>query len=342
VECQIGAVRGGSVRVCVVSVFEEIGRRFVWAVLFASMAAFGLSFLGRMVPEFDLLADARGHLAGLALAAYLALILGYRPVMVLAMGAFLTLATHSLIAQRSDVPLIGAAQASPGAASKDSWTVLTLNTWHHHPDQDVLAAYLMSSGADVLVLTELGPNKFGLLQALESTYPYRKDCADTWDCSLAVLSRHPFTGSGEAAATDGSPARAWISFGAGKDQLTIMGAQLTDALRWPRTHRLQMHELAGMAQRLPGQLLVAGDFNTTPWSAAYEDFTAVSGLTPMGRFLPSYPAGDKGLPQLAIDHMFGSSAVRFQEVWLGPDVQSMHRPLLARVALPRATLAALR
>ncbi len=326
-----------------VSVFEAIGRRAVWVVLFASMAAFGLSFLGRSVPEFDLLADARGHLAGLAIAAYLGLLINYRPVMVLAMGAFLTLATHSLIAQRSEFPLIGTAQAAAKPdMSKHSWTVLTLNTWHHHPDQDALADYLIGSDADILVLTEFGPNKFGLLHALEAAYPYRKDCADAWDCALALLSRHPFTGSGQAAATENSPARVWVSFGAGKDQMTVLGTQLIDALRWPRAHRLQMTGLARVAHGLSGQVLVAGDFNTTPWSAAFEDFTTVSGLATMGRFLPSYPAGDKGLPQLAIDHVFASRTVAFDDAWLGPDVQAMHRPLLARVTLPRDSLAALR
>jgi endonuclease/exonuclease/phosphatase (EEP) superfamily protein YafD len=326
-----------------VSVFEAVGRRFVWVVLFAALGALGLSYLGSSVPEFDLLADARGHLAGLALAAYLGLLLGYRPVGVLAMGAFLTLAAHSLIAQRSEFPPSTLMQtAAVSAAANDSWTVLTLNTWHHHPDPEGLAEYLANSGADVLVLTELGPNKFPLLHALETAYPYRKDCADSWDCALAVLSRHPFTGSGQAEATEASPARAWISFGSGDDQLTIVGAQLTDALRWPRAHRLQMTELAEAAHRLPGQVLVAGDFNTTPWSSAYERFTKVSGLAPMGRFLPSYPAGDKGLPQLAIDHMFASAALTFQETWLGPDVQAMHRPLLARITMPHQAVASLR
>lgn len=323
----------------IVSALQVAGRKFAWLVLLASVAAIGLGFAGRLVPELDLIANARGHLFGLSVAAVLALWLNYRPVLIIALGAFLTLATHSLIAQQSEFPLIGAAQAS---GSKNSWTVLTLNTWHHHPDQDALADYLMTSNADILVLTEFGPNKIGLLHALEEKYPYRKDCADQWDCALAVLSRRPFDASGQAAATDASPARVWISFGTGADRLTILGAQLTDALHWPRLHRLQMAELANATHDLRGQVLVAGDFNTTPWSAGYADFVARSGLAPMGAFLPSYPAGGKGLPQLAIDHMFATNGIAFQQAWIGPDVLSTHRPLLARVTLPANAQTALR
>lgn len=328
----------------IVSALQVAGRRFAWLVLAFSAGAVVLGLLGRTVPELDLVANARGHLIGLIVAALLALWLRYRPVLIIALGAFLTLATHALIAQQSEFPLIGAAQAAAGSspADKSSWTVLMLNTWHHHPDQDGLAEYLLGSRADVLVLTEFGPNKLGLLKALEAVYPYRKDCADLWDCSLAVLSRHPFDASGQASATEASAARVWVSFGAGKQRLTIVGAQLTDALHWPRLHRLQMADLGEMAHAIDGQVLVAGDFNATPWSAAYEVFASRSGLTPMGRFLPSYPAGGKGLPQLAIDHMFASSGVSFQQVWLGPDVQSTHRPLLARITLPGDALAALR
>ncbi len=328
----------------IVSALQVAGRRFAWLVLALSAGAVVLGLLGRYVPELDLVANARGHLIGLIIAALLALWLNYRPVLIIALGAFLTLAAHALIAQQSEFPLIGAAQAAAGSSPADqaSWTVLTLNTWHHHPDQDGLAEYLVGSRADVLVLTEFGPNKLGLLRALEAVYPYRKDCADLWDCSLAVLSRHPFDASGQASATEASPARIWVRFGAGAQQLTIVGAQLTDALRWPRLHRLQMADLGDMARAIDGQVLVAGDFNATPWSASYELFASRSGLSPMGRFLPSYPAGEKSLPQLAIDHMFGSGGITFQQVWLGPDVQSTHRPLLARITLPGDALAALR
>ncbi len=325
----------------IVSALHAMGRRFAWLVLAVSAGAIGLGLLGRYVPELDLIANARGHLIGLAIAALLALWLDYRPVLILTLGAFLTLATHSLIAQQSEFPLVGSAQAASGSrpTSNSSWTVLTLNTWHHHPDQDGLTDYLIGSGADVLVLTEFGPNKLGMLQVLETSYPYRKDCAGQWDCSIAVLSRHPFDASGQVAATEISPARVWISFGAGKDRLTVLGTQLTDALRWPRLHRLQMADLAKVARGLDGQVLIAGDFNATPWAATYEDFVAATRLIPMGRFLPSYPAGGKGLPQLAIDHMFASNEITFQQVWLGPDVRSNHRPLLARIDLAGKALA---
>jgi endonuclease/exonuclease/phosphatase (EEP) superfamily protein YafD len=327
-----------------VAALQAIGRRFVWVVLCAGLLAIALGYLGSWVPEFDVLANGRAHFAGVAVAAVLALLLRYRPVLVLSLGAFLTFAGHALLAQQNEGPPIGSIKtaAGPAPAAGANWTVLTLNTAHHHPDQDALSSYLISSQADILVLTEFGPNKIGLLHQLEQSYPYRSDCADAWDCALVMLSRHPFKAAAAVPSVEtGAAPRVWMSFGEGSGQFTVVGAQLTDQLYWPRLHRLQMAELASEAHRLPGNVMVVGDFNTTPWSAAYGDFKTLSGLHAMGPFLPSYPAGSKGLPQLAIDHMFASTSVRFEQVWLGPDVMANHRPLLAKIAVPGQSLAAL-
>lgn len=310
------------------------GRWLVMAVLGVCLVGLAAGALGRYSADLDVLANARAHLACIAAFAALALWLDYRPVVVLGLGAFLTLAAHGLVAQQNEGPLAG-------SAASGRWTVLSLNTWHAHADPAALTDALIEANADVLVLTEFGPNKIAELHRLEKFYAYRADCAALWDCSIAVLSRHPFTTSGATPEGDG-PARVWLTFGKGEDAFTVLGVHVLEPLRSSAIHARELSSLAGITLGISGKVLVAGDFNATPWTSGFARFEELSGLQHMGRYLPSFPSGRKGLPQLAIDHMFASQGVRFEEVWLGPDVGSDHRPVLANIVLPRQTVSALR
>jgi endonuclease/exonuclease/phosphatase (EEP) superfamily protein YafD len=64
-----------------------------------------------------------------------------------------------------------------------------------------------------------------------------------------------------------------------------------------------------MVRRVDGPLVVAGDFNATPWSLHLATFERLTGLTRLTG-LPSWPARGLGLPQVAIDHIFVSSGMR--------------------------------
>jgi endonuclease/exonuclease/phosphatase (EEP) superfamily protein YafD len=321
------------------SVFGRAGRGFVTAVLGLCLIALIGGAFGWLSPNLDLLANARSHLIGIAAFAAFALWLDERPVLVMMLGTFLTFAGHAILAQEAQGPLLTTARAAP-AQSPGRWTVLSLNTSRSLGDLDTLTDGLVTANADVLVLTEFGPSKIEMLAELAKTYPYRADCARDWDCAIAILSRHPIVSSGSAPENDG-PALAWATFGTGATALTVIGVQVAGPMGSTAIHARELASLPAAIQSHGGAVLVAGDFNTTPWSSAFARFEASSGLAHMGRFLPSYPSGAKGLPQLAIDHMFASKAVRFDEVWLGPDMGSDHRPLLATVEVPGQTVSSL-
>jgi len=123
--------------------------------------------------------------------------------------------------------------------------------------------------------------------------------------------------------------------------MTIVGIEVAGPLGSSKLHARQLSNLAGAVSGFVGKVVVVGSFSATPWTSAFSSFEQASGLVHMGRFLPSYPSGNGGLPQLAIDHMFASPGIRFEEAWLGPDVGSDHRPLFARVGLPRTVVSAL-
>jgi endonuclease/exonuclease/phosphatase (EEP) superfamily protein YafD len=102
----------------------------------------------------------------------------------------------------------------------------------------------------------------------------------------------------------------------------------------PAEHMTEIRGVASLARSTPDPVLVAGDFNATWWSHSFRVFEEESGLTHMGRFLPSWPAEARGLPQLDIDHLWVSRSLTTEEVHLGPNIGSDHRPLVATMRLP--------
>lgn len=315
------------------SPIQRAGRLAVWSILIGTLAILGLGLLAPWSATLDVLSHAKGHLLGLAAAAGLALVIGYRPLLVTTLGLFLTLSLHALFGLWSEGSLTRSAHAA--ASDGTRWRIISLNTWHSNRSHGALVEFIDGSRADVVLLYEFGPDKIPLLHELERNYPHRAGCAEAWQCSVVILSRHPFAEWGTAdRERDGGPPRAWVRFGDGPSSMTIMAAHLMRPIDGPSQHWFELDRLAGAVQEMPGRVVVAGDFNDTPWSAGFGRFLARSGLRHMDRFIPTFPSGRRGLPQLAIDHVFASPGVSIGEVILGPDVGSDHRPLVATIETP--------
>jgi endonuclease/exonuclease/phosphatase (EEP) superfamily protein YafD len=214
--------------------------------------------------------------------------------------------------------------------------IVSLNTWHANTGLDRLQAYLEHEDADLVLLVEFGPPKFALIDRLKGRYPFAAGCAQSWDCSVEVLSKHPIASAmaGRREAFDGPP-RMVVGFGAGARPLTVIATHMMRPIDGPNGHLKEMRRVAGIARGAPGPVIVAGDFNATSWSHSFRVFREESGLVHMGRYLPSWPSQSRGLPpQLNIDHLWVSEDLAVSDVHLGPDVGSDHRPLVAIVKLP--------
>ena len=80
-----------------------------------------------------------------------------------------------------------------------------------------------------------------------------------------------------------------------------------------------------------GPLLLAGDFNLPVESAIYGQYWA--------QFSNAFSAAGLGLGHtkftrwhgVRIDHILAGPSWRFRRCWVGPDVKSDHRPLIADV-----------
>ena len=115
--------------------------------------------------------------------------------------------------------------------------------------------YLATGPADVVVLSEFGPDKRSVLANLKAAYPFQVDCADQWPCSLALLSRLPLEAAGvgriasegrEVRASD-MPAFVWAKLAG---SLTVIGTHLHRPSRDPWLCRRPAYANA-VARRAP-------------------------------------------------------------------------------------------
>lgn len=335
----IGKLVGEVVGVGSLSVGRRSSGRWPALLLLAvANLALILTVAGNFTSLTDVIAPLTGHLIGVGLAASLALIARRRMLTLLTAGVAATIVFHAWLGlgrcceaprslERDAIAKVATGHYS-GQDSGQAFSVLALNTWHQHGNPQRLEAYLATAPADVVVLSEFGPDKRALLGRLRQVYPFQVDCAAEWPCSLAMLSRLPFEAAGTARIADDMPAFVWARLGG---QLTIIGTHLHRPSRNPWLHEQQMSALAQFVRRIDGQVVLTGDLNTSPWSSAYRRLRTVTGLSPASRLLPTWPAWPLAVPQVALDHVFVSPEITVTAVGTGPAVGSDHLPIWARL-----------
>ena len=154
--------------------------------------------------------------------------------------------------------------------------MLALNTWHGHGDTRRLDRYLATAPADVVVLSEFGPDKRPLLADLKAAYPFQVELRRRLALLAGVAvarcrSRRPAS----AASPSDQPDFVWARLGG---SLTIIGTHLHRPSRDPWLHERQVAALAQFMRRIDGAVVLAGDLNTSPWSNAFRKLRAVTGL----------------------------------------------------------------
>jgi endonuclease/exonuclease/phosphatase (EEP) superfamily protein YafD len=240
------------------------------------------------------------------------------------------------------VPVVReAARAIPAKgddAATDSVTVVTHNVRFDNHDAAHTAAILQHDDADIILLQETDRLDWGKLFS-SIRYPYRSACRAT-GCSLLILSKWPIVASRyRIRDPDGAqigPRLVWATIAPpGRQRFDVA----TLHLDWPGP--AQARQRRELAQSIGGlgveRLILAGDFNLTPWAWAMRDSDAdLAPLTRMTRASWSYPArigaGSRvPLPFLPIDQLFAGPGWALGAVERLPRTGSDHYPLRIRL-----------
>jgi len=227
--------------------------------------------------------------------------------------------------------------ASVAESKGQDVAVISINLYYRSNHYPAVRDYLRSSGADLLVLSELTPEWATELRPVTADYPYWMSLNRHTPWGLGVFSRYPLL---NARATDlGVPGSvnvvATVALPGGDVQLVAVHLVSPSSPGRGAMRNRQLAELAALlgppsmsdAGR-PPRLLV-GDLNLTPFSPYFTDLLAQTGLVDARR-----PHGLHGtwptwmLPlQIAIDHCIADPGLGVTRVARGPAIGSDHYPL---------------
>lgn len=310
-------------------------RAICWLALFVSYAGLMAALYASKVPRFDAFVPLVGHFIGLAASATVALVLMRRPILVLASGLFVTVLGHSLpfyLPDRDDIAVAPTAQAR--AEREPSLRVMAFNIWRHNRDPGLMLRAIETSGADVVMLSEVTPERLAELQTLHRSYPFAISCGLA-NCDQMLLSKIPLEDAGALPASWDHPVMVWARLGGTGPAagITVASTHLFRPSRSPTVHRRQVEGLIAQLGRIEGPLVLGGDLNATPSTRTLGDLRRRAGLVAPARMLPSWPVYPLALPQFGIDHVLVRGLV-IRDSGLGSYAGSDHLPVWSRIVLP--------
>ncbi|MEO1192192.1 MAG: endonuclease/exonuclease/phosphatase family protein [Pseudomonadota bacterium] len=339
--------------------------RWGWTLLLAlgllSLLCIGfVGLLGAVWPDLDVINHFRPWWAlagGLALVALPLAQRGWRPALGIVTGFALLLQLPFL------VPTWLAGWGAPASALAEEreadLTLVTLNLHYGTRHRQEVIAYLRETEPDLVFLQELPLESLvEFHERLSDLYPHAAHCVDRRFCNLAILSRFPLQNTAasylgwrrfaeippqlpgwplaESELPDRRKAAAGLTAAidlGGAEPIQLMNVHLT----WPIPAEIQRRQFRWIVERLaalpPGPRLLAGDFNSTPWSFGLSGFEAALPLARVSQGIMSWPTSLRRIPFpiVAIDQIYVSDAFTVEAVSAGPDVGSDHLPIEARL-----------
>lgn len=295
-----------------------------------AIAALG-AHLGRVSAEWDVLAHfAPGWLIGCSAAGFASMMLNgrRRAIGVALSSAGVVAAAALMIPELARDTGPRASAEAPGAVK-----IVQMNVWSDGQRTQTNLDWLMRQGADIIVLEE---TYYGLRQELLRQPGWHVICET---CETVIMSR-------QAPVSVGPMVDRWqpgplvrAVFRDAYGEYTVIGVHHS----WPTEIGVQQAQEGQLAAALTlsplDRTIVAGDFNSTPWSFSRRRWDAIFGLPRRERALSSWPALSYkqlkwlGLfPFLPIDHVYAGEAWGTVSVKRGPRLGSDHYPIVVTLA----------
>lgn len=240
------------------------------------------------------------------------------------------------------VPEFAARRAYHASPSDERLKIIQFNAYAFNETPRRSVDWLIAQQADVVVIEEGDGLPFLEQQRLRTAYPYCSDCPANGDTASNIIlsKRRPvaqayFKKVGGLSGANG----AWSRFAGPGGDYTVVVVHLT----WPWRPDAPS-EQAGLVQFIAAQpkdrLILAGDFNMTPWSYGLRRLDAGLGLQRLTRGQGSWPATTYRrapnlpvlpLPYLAIDQVYAGDGWRPVKVRRGPKIGSDHYPIIVEL-----------
>lgn len=201
--------------------------------------------------------------------------------------------------------------------------VITANVHLDTTDPAGLLGWARAQQADVILLQEINPVFAQALDTRATGFPHRHLAPRDDPFGIGVISRHPLSHAAIIEGAGGIPIlQATIEMPGGGIPILVTHPfpPLSAAAHCDRADTIT--QLDALAATTPA-LIVAGDFNASPWSSV---FARVKHLSLASRGLPTWRA------VLPIDHVLAGPDWTRLSADRGPAAQSDHRPLMVTLS----------
>lgn len=158
-----------------------------------------------------------------------------------------------------------------------------------------VAADAIALGADVVAMQEHRPRGHVILERLAQTHPHQIECMRLRRTGVALASRLPV--SETLCEEENGLAALKVETASGP----VWVASLHLRWPWPLPQAAQVRRILPRLEALDAPVIIAGDYNMTPWSHTIDRLTAATGTHRPAPALATYHfAGLLGVP---IDHV---------------------------------------
>lgn len=238
-------------------------------------------------------------------------------------------------------PYLPGLVAAPAPAAPAPVSLIALNLLYRQPATEATRNYLERKSADLLVLSEFTPRWQEKLAVLSRRYPYSVTRPRENPWGIAVYSQYPIQEVEDLDLGDDQSSHLRLLVQLPRGLAEVYAIHLASPQR-PHQARQRNTQIRRLARRIaaadPGlPKIVAGDFNTTPFSPYFSDLLRDAGLRdgrrPFGLHVtwPMWP-----VPLwIPIDHCLVSDSVNVTRVATGTSTGSDHLPVECSFSLVR-------
>lgn len=226
-------------------------------------------------------------------------------------------------------PVAAAAAASRGVPVR----LIAANLLYRQEDATAARTYFEQQAADILVLSEFTPRWREKLRSLERSYPYFALRPQWNPWGIAVYSKHPLRAIEDLDLGDAlsSHLRLLVQLPDGLVEVYAVHLASPSSPGHAARRNTQLRRLAARVGAADPALprVVAGDFNTTPFSPYFKDLLRDAGLRdarrPFGLHVtwPAWPVP----VWIPIDHCLVGGPLTVIRVGTAPRIGSDHLPL---------------
>lgn len=264
-------------------------------------------FFGQFIRVFDTIALAQPLLGGLCLIGALATRSRVPRFGLMALG-FVALAASVRFFMPQD----------PGQDLR----VYSKNLWFGNAEISPIVADIKTANVDTVFLQEISDRNRHILEQLKTRFPYQHLCRFSGWYGIAVVSRHPFDGT-PICSTSRAMAAAPIKINGSR--VWLVSAHIP--WPWPTDSVKNEQAAHDLLAQLNGSVVIAGDFNSFPWTSRVRTIATLSHTKLAGPIHPTLTFRQIPLPlDFALSPGGGAVKVR-------PHLGSDHAGIVADLAL---------